>query len=124
LAKIQSVIAERYPIKGVTGTLPEPQQTMPTQQPNSDYNQNDFIYPVVENEPNDGMNIITYFLNNQYSSLAILPINFSFISMNDQVSQPLWNFVSHKLIWNANLSIENMVALAINCLVVIIGIWV
>lgn len=124
LAKIQSVIAERYPIKGVTETLPEPLQTIPLQQPSSDYYQNDFIYPLVENEPNDGMNIITYFLNNQYSSLAILPTNFSFISINDQVRQPLWNFDSRKLIWNANLSIENIVALAINCLVVIIGIWV
>jgi hypothetical protein len=122
-AKIQSVIAERYSINGVPGTLTEPQQTIPTQQPNSDNNQNDFVYPVIENEPNDGMNIITYFLNNQYSSLAILPINFSFININDQVSQPLWNNVLRQLIWNSNLSIENIVVLAFNYLIVMIGIY-
>jgi hypothetical protein len=84
--------------------------------------QNELTYPPKEIPQNNGAGILVHFLNNEYSSLAILPVNLSFIGIEDQVKQSIWNFNPSDLIWERDLSFENILVLVLNFSIIILGI--
>lgn len=128
LAKIQNVILFRYSNPASTNT-PAPSQTTQTMPTSTEQatasqtgSQNELTYPPKEIPQNNGAGILVHFLNNEYSSLAILPVNLSFIGIEDQVKQSIWNFNPSDLIWERDLSFENILVLVLNFSIIILGI--
>jgi len=67
-------------------------------------------------------NVIYHFLNNEFISIAKLPVNLRIIRMDEVLKQSLWS-ESHRLpFWKVNLSFENYFALALSLLLVLTGI--
>ena len=129
LAKIQNVISERYSDTNLGSVQPSQQATQPISTQSlspTDGNQNGLVYPPPEVIPptNNGSSILIHLLNNEYSALVILPTTMSFLSINDQVKQPIWNFKYSDPIWNADLSLENIFVLFLNFIVIVLGVYV
>ena len=80
--------------------------------------------PQVTSQSKEGVaGIFYHFLNNEYMSIARLPVNFSINQLPTLLRQPLWSD-SHRLhFWKLDLSFENLLVLFINFLIVIIGIY-
>lgn len=67
-------------------------------------------------------NVIYHFLNNEFISIAKLPVNLRIIPMEEILKQSLWS-ESHRLaFWKLNLSFENYLALTLSLIVVMLGI--
>ena len=130
LAKIQNVILLRYsnpasshPPAPSQTDLPKPSSTEQTASPQTG-SSSELTYPPEEIPQNGGSSILVHFLNNEYSSLAILPVNLSFIGIDDQVKQSIWNFNPSNLIWNRDLSFENILVLVLNFAIIVLGICI
>jgi hypothetical protein len=128
LTKIQNVILLRYSNTTSASTPAAPQTVLPTpsstEQTTSPQigTQSEIAYPPEEIPQSSGSSILVHFLNNEYSSLAILPVNLSFIGIEDQVKQSIWNFNPSDLIWERDLSFENILVLVLNFSIIILGI--
>lgn len=80
--------------------------------------------PDSESPQLNSVSLIAYHLfNNVYSSLAKFPTTFTFDTLEDQVESPLWNFDQARPIWKVSLSIENRLALLINLILVLTGLF-
>lgn len=83
------------------------------------------VEPVMrEPSSNQWENILLHFINNEYSAIAELPINQSFIKRSTVTGQALWDMQTLKPLWLASLSFENQFMLVINLLIVLLGILV
>lgn len=130
LAKIQNVIFLRYSNTGATSTDANLRPVLPTLSSENQSTspqigtQSELVYPPDGNAQSGDSSIFIHFLNNEYNSLAILPVNLSFIGINDQVKQSIWNFTPSDLFWKRDLSIENIFVLVLNFAIVILGICI
>jgi hypothetical protein len=115
LTKIQNVVVERYSSSQLEGPIEPPSAVVPIAQ-----SADRLHYPQIRIAKTDKMDVIVHFLNNEFSSIAVLPVNFSFLSLSDQEKQPLWNFNSQP-VWFSQYSAENLVMLILNFMIVLIG---
>jgi hypothetical protein len=121
LVKIQNVISSRY---STTQTTSINESVLPHSVNLSSGTQGSLVFPQEEIFPSDVSSIFFHFFNNEFSSLVILPVNISLISIVDQVKQPIWDFSQPRPIWQADLSIENILVLILNLAIVTLGICV
>lgn len=64
-----------------------------------------------------------HYLNNVYGVLAELPINFKFSSGESITSQDLWKVDPRHPIWMAGFSTGNILAMAVNLILIVTGIF-
>jgi len=121
LAKIQDVVSSRYSYQQndtTPNTIQQPTETIP--QP-----QNSVLVYTQQNTIQSGVSaILLHFVNNEASSIAILPVNFMLVSLGSQVDQPIWKNSQTGPIWLATLSVQNCILLLINFLLVVLGIGI
>jgi hypothetical protein len=118
LTKIQNVITERYSPLQLESPIESPSVVVPIAQ-----SADQLHYPQISIAKTGKMDMIVHFLNNEFSSMAVLPVNFSFRTLSDQEKQPLWNFNSQP-VWFSQYSAENLVMLILNFMIVLIGLGV
>lgn len=116
LAKIQNVIDERY-------SSPEPPSA-----PQTPVEQNPLhpglqkMIPGENEKPQSNIkSILLHFMNNEFSSIAILPVNFTLLNARDQMDQPLWNNPRSGPIWELEFSFENSFVFLLHTAIVISG---
>jgi hypothetical protein len=122
--KIEDVIDSRYlNTSSPIGRYIEPTSAMHIKvaKPISEYG-NTKNYDFQESQSN-GSAIMLHFWNNVLSSAAILPANFSFVSISTEPEQfPIWDFSTSKPIWQREISTQNKILLTINLLIISLGI--
>ena len=119
VAKIQDVVSSRYLDEQTIITTNDLQQHEETKPPAQA-----LVYPQ-ENIARTGKSaILLHFLNNEVSSIAILPVNFSLLDLSDQVGQPIWENTPTRPIWTSNLLVQNGILLLINFIFVVLGIGI
>jgi 4-amino-4-deoxy-L-arabinose transferase-like glycosyltransferase len=133
--KIQDVLSSRYLGAQATAiAIPENTQVVPGPTPVKPA-----VTPITGEEPvaqspgetpgheppsNRMENIVLHFINNEFSAIAELPINYSFDKRSTITKQALWDMQTMKPLWLAGLSFENQFMLVINLLLIILGILV
>jgi len=121
LAKIQDVISSRYSNKQTittTNNLQQPRETTPLTQSTA------LVYTQQNIAQTSKFAILLHFVNNEASSIAILPVNFSLLSLKDQVGLPIWKNTQPGPIWTSNLSVQNGILLLINFIFIVLGIGI
>jgi len=121
LAKIQDVVSSRYSNKQTittTNNLQQPRETTPLTQITA------LVYTQQNIAQTSKFAILLHFVNNEASSIAILPVNFSLLSLKDQVGLPIWKNTQIGPIWTSNLSIQNGILLLINFIFIVLGIGI
>jgi len=119
LAKIQDVISSRYSNNQANTTINDLQQTGNTKPLTQT-----LAYSQQNNTQTGKSAILLHFVNNEASSIAILPVNFSLLALSDQVGQPIWENSPTRPIWMSTLSVQNGILLMINFLFVVLGIGI
>jgi hypothetical protein len=115
LSKIESVISERYTNARTTGKAQAISPVGPIVQSSANLPRSNAL--------NDLSAILSHYLNNEISSLFILPVNLSFLKITDQVKQPIWEIAPNRLIWQSGFTLENLVVLALELFLVTLGVW-
>jgi hypothetical protein len=67
--------------------------------------------------------ILYHFINNEYLPLLKLPTILTFMPLSKVVKQPLWDFEQTVPFWKFKLSPENIIAVSLNGLLVLFGIF-
>lgn len=124
--KIKDVLSTRYTqteITAVSSPVP-PMTTIPTtvETPQSPVIQTPVSAAPASASSNRMENVVLQFFNNVFSSIAELPINAAFIRRSAITAQPLWDLKIPKPLWLSELSVENLIMLLINLLMVVTGI--
>lgn len=129
LTKIEGVLTYRYP----SISSPNDQNIIATEVPgntSTDTTVNPLPAtsdPVETGAINNGSkiaNVIYYFLNNEFQSLAKLPVNLTLASMPVIYHQPVWTKSADIPLWSVDFSVENVVTVCINLLIIALGISV
>jgi len=121
LAKIQDVVSSRYSNKQTittTNNLQQPREKTPLTQSTA------LVYTQQNIAQTSKFAILLHFVNNEASSIAVLPVNFSLLALSDQVDQPIWKNTQTGPIWTSNLSIQNGILLLINFIFIVLGIGI
>ena len=66
--------------------------------------------------------IFYHFLNNIYTGLAKLPSSLVLHPIQEQVKDGIWTFTDAQPLWKVRLRAENLIAMGINLVLVLIGI--
>jgi len=67
--------------------------------------------------------ILYHFLNSEFLSLGVVPVNLRMLSITDQVAQPIWDMSASRPFWKTELSTENVIVLVLNLLLILAGIF-
>lgn len=121
LAKIKDVVSSRYSNQQ-TNTPPSSIQQPKTPTPMSQSPA--LIYPQQSDAQSGTSAIFLHFINNEASSVAILPVNFSLLDLSSQVDQPIWKNTQTEPIWMAAFSGQNYILLLLNFTLVVLGIGI
>ncbi len=65
---------------------------------------------------------LIHFLNNGYSAIAELPINFSFLSGEEITAQDLWKVNLRQPIWLVGLTPTNLLSMSLSLVLVLVGV--
>ncbi|MHB8134751.1 MAG: hypothetical protein ACYDH1_11065 [Anaerolineaceae bacterium] len=77
---------------------------------------------IVEPKSSQGKDFILHFLNNEYQSLVELPVNIRFQSGEVIGAQKIWDIDPLAPFWLMDLTLENVFAISINLIFVLVGI--
>ena len=131
MVKIQQVLNYRYtPLTNSDNDLIPDQSDptiVPTSQPtkaiSGSLGSNVIIRKVNNPRAKSGIEgIAAHFLNNEFQSIAKLPINFQVLPIQAISDQPLWKDVNQAPFWKIPFTFENLVVLLMNLLVILTGI--
>ena len=135
LTKIEEVINSRFSSRQggqspetITGKVGEvqPQPTTPASEapaaPGSSEQEELLRYELGEIDKAGASGILYHFLNNSFTGLAKLPSSLVLHPIQEQVKDEIWTFTEAQPIWKTHLRAENLIAMGINLVLVLIGI--
>jgi hypothetical protein len=142
LIKIQDVISQRFtgksvpvdikdeigPVSSLTkSAISESSESPPTPLSEPRPTPSSSSYPLYyldqSIDSGGGSGVFYHFVNNFYSSLVRLPINFSFLTTKDVVKQDVWNANVKQPTWKRDLSTENLITSGFSLSLVLLGLF-
>lgn len=117
LAKIKNTVSSRYNEPTPSDNPPAPTPVKPPETPTVETG--DTLA-----RASGSTSVIYHFFNNEFTSLARLPLGFSLQKYQEVLQQPFWDFSTTRPIWLDPLTAENWGALGLNLGLVLLGLAV